>query len=183
MAIRIAFIGKSKAGRTWAADYLRSTHKFKKLSLGEGVTRTLRILYYYGSFKRIPWETRIRVYDALYKIDPEIWIGYMERKLRTTTRDVVIDDPRYLNEVATLKDLGFTIIRLTAPEVRRQRRLSNVKTASPGVLLLHEWFNHDFLEVAGVDYSVYNETKDGTRKALDEIILSLRKLDNPEGIL
>lgn len=177
MAIRIAFIGKNKSGRTWAADYLRSQHNFKKESLGEGVDRILRILYYYGTHKRIPWEHKLLVYDALYKIDPDIWIGYMERKLRTTTRDVVVDDARYINEIKALKELGFTVIRLTAPETRRKRFLKGVKTASPGVLTVHELFNRSFLETAGVDYSIYNETKDGTRKALDEIVSSLRKLD------
>ena len=180
MAIRIAFIGRVKSGRTWAADYLRSQHNFKKESLGDGVTRILRILYYYGSHKQIPWETKLLVYDALYKIDPDIWIGYMERKLRTTTRDVVIDDARYINEITALKDLGFTVIRITAPETRRKRHLKGVKGASPGILTVHELFNRSFLEIAGVDYSIYNETKDGTRKALDEIVESLRKVDNPD---
>ena len=178
MAIRIAFIGKNKSGRTWAADYLRVQHGFKKLSLGEGVTRILRILYYYETHKRIPWEQRLLVYDALYKIDPDVWIGYMERKLRTTVRDVVIDDPRYINELKVLKDLGFIVIRLTAPETRRSRFLKGIKSASPGALTMHEQFNRNFLEIAGVDYSIYNESKDGTRKALDEILLSLKKLDN-----
>ena len=177
MAIRIAFIGKNKSGRTWAADYLRSTHNFKKESLGEGVDRIMRIMYYYGTHKRIPWEQKLLVYDALYKIDPNIWIGYMERKLRTTTRDVVVDDARYINEINTLKDLGFVVIRLTAPEVRRRARLKGVKSASPGALAVHELFNRSFLEVAGVDYSIYNETKDGTRKAIDEILKSLQLLD------
>lgn len=180
MAIRIVLVGKSKAGRTWAADYVRVHHHFRKMSLGEGVTRIHRILYYYGTFKRVPWEQKLEVYDALYKIDPTIWIGYLERKLSTTTSNVIVDDPRYLNEVSALKALGFTVIRITAPETRRRRFVKNVKAAAPGLLVLHEMFSHDFLETAGVDYSIYNETKDGTRKALDEIISSLKKLDNTE---
>jgi hypothetical protein len=180
MAIRIVLIGKSKSGRTWAADYIRAKHHFRKMSLGDGVTRIQRILYYYGTFKRVPWERKLEVYDALYKIDPTVWIGYLERKLRTTTANVVVDDPRYLNELSALKELGFTVIRLTAPETRRKRFSSNTKAASPGLLVLHEMFSRDFLETAGVDYSIYNETKDGTRKALDEIIEKLKKLDNPE---
>lgn len=177
MPLKIAFVGKNKSGRTWAADYLRVHHDFKKLSLNEGVDKMMRTFYYYGDHKRIPWEVRLRVYDALYEIDPSIWIGYLERRLRTTTRDVVVDDPRYLNEINALKDLGFTVIRLTAPETRRRRFLKGVKNAPPGVLAVHELFNRNFLEAAKVDYSIYNETKDGTRKALDEIVKTLRKLD------
>jgi hypothetical protein len=180
MAIKIVFVGKSKSGRTWAADYVRAKYHFKKMSFGQGVARIHRILYYYGTFKRVPWEQKLGVYDALYKIDPTVWIGYLERRLRTTTRDVVVDDPRYLNEVTALKGLGFTVIRLTAPETRRRRFVKNIKAAAPGLLVIHEMFNHDFLETAGVDYSIYNETKDGTRKALDEVINSLKKLDITE---
>jgi hypothetical protein len=178
MAIRIAFVGKNKSGRTWAADYLRSQHNFKKLSLNEGVDRMVRIFYYYGDHKRVPWERRLLMYDALYKVDPNIWIGYLERRLRTTTRDVIVDDPRYINEISALKDLGFTVIRLTAPETRRRRYLKGIKNAEPGTLAVHELFNRNFLETAHIDYSIYNETKEGTRKALDDIIEQLRKLDN-----
>lgn len=177
MAIRIVFVGKSKAGKTWAADYLRREHKFKKVALNDGLLDVLRKLYYYGSHQRIKWETRLLYYDAFYKIDNNIWVGYMERRLRRTTSDVVIDDPRYINEVTVLKGLGFTVIRLVAPEARRSRRLKAFKSAADGLLGVHDLYNRDFDSTVGVDYSIYNDTKEGTRLALDKIVENLRKLD------
>lgn len=177
MAVRIVFVGKSKSGKTWAADYLRSQHNFKKLAFADGLNDVLRKLYYYGTHQRIRWETRLRYYDALYKVDPNIWAGYMERRLRTTTRDVVIDDPRYLNEVAVLKPLGFTVIRLVAPESRRKRRLEAASWAADGLLAVHDLYNRDFNSTVGVDFSIFNVSKDDTRKTLDSIVERLRKLD------
>lgn len=179
MAVRIAFVGKTRAGKTWAADYLRREHGFKKESLNDGLSRILRILYYYDKdYHRISNDTKIIFYDALYKLDNEIWVGYLERRLRTTTRNVVVDDLRYLNEVAVLKRLGFKIIRLVAPEARRNRYIKNLKSAERGLIALHEVYNKDFNEAAGVDYSIYNDTKEGTRLALDSILAELIALDN-----
>jgi dephospho-CoA kinase len=178
MAIRVAFVGKSKAGKTWAADFLRRQRGFKKLSLNDGLRQILRKLYYYETHKTINWQTRVLYYDALYKIDPDIWVGYMERRLRTTTRDVVIDDVRYLNEVARLKELGFVIIRIVAPENKRTRRLNAYRSATSGLVDMHDLYARDFNETAGVDFSIYNDSKDATRASLDDIIADLRKLDS-----
>jgi hypothetical protein len=178
MAIRIVFVGKNKAGKTWAADYLRLKHNFKKEAFNDGLADILRKLYYYGDHQRIRWEVKIKFYDALYKIDPNIWAGYMERRLRTTTRDVVIDDVRYLNEVAVLKTLGFYVIRISAPEERRRRKLHSYKTAADGLLAIHDLYNRDFDNSVGVDYSIFNDSKEDTRLILDQIVERLRFLDN-----
>lgn len=177
MAVRIVFVGKSKAGKTWAADYIRREYNFKKIAFNDGLLEILRKLYYYESHQRIKWETRLRYYDAFYKVDPNVWAGYLERRLRTTTRDVVVDDPRYLNEVAVLKGLGFVVIRLVAPEARRSRRLKAFKSAADGLVAVHDLYNRDFDSTVGVDFSIYNDTKESTRLALDGIVERLRKLD------
>ena len=179
MAIRIVFVGKNKAGKTWAADYLRRQHNFKKESFNDGLAEILRKLYYYGDHQRIRWEFKLKFYDAWYKLDPTIWSGYMERRLRTTIRDVVIDDARYLDEVAALKTLGFYVIRISAPEERRRRKLHSYKGAAEGLLAIHDLYNHDFDNSVGVDYSIFNDSKDDTRKNLDQIIERLRVLGKP----
>lgn len=178
MAVRIAFVGKHKAGKTWAADYLRSAHNFKKLSMANGVHEIIKKVYGYGVKQRVNWETSVRFYDVLYNLDPTIWCGYMGRILSTTTRDVVIDDPRYLNEVQFLKGLGFSIIRIVAPEARRTRKLQMYKKAGAGLLDIHDLYSRDFNAAAGVDYSIYNDSKESARKSLDHIVEVLKGLDN-----
>ena len=101
----------------------------------------------------------------------------MERRLRTTTRDVVIDDARYLNEVAVLKTLGFYVIRISAPEERRRRKLHSYRGAADGLLAVHDLYNRDFDNSVGVDYSIFNDSKVDTQKNLDQIVDRLRILD------
>jgi hypothetical protein len=178
VAVRIALVGRYMSGRTWAAGYLRDAHNFKKESIGEVLDEFVKRLYYYGDHKRVRWETRLRLYDAWYNIDPEIWVGHMERRLRTTTRDVVVDDLRYSNEVAVLKSLGFTVVRVVAPEGRRHKRIEAYKWVDkPGLLAVHEEYNRDFDSSVGVDFSIYNDSKEDSRKSLDDLVGRLRKLD------
>lgn len=172
--IRVAFVGKSKVGVTFCARYLVTHHGFKKLSLQDGVRRMLKRLYYYGTYKRLTWEFRYRVYDALYKIDPNVWINYLEVRLKNTPTDVVVEDVRYMNELDRLKLAGFTIVRITAPEKRRINYIRGILDSDAGTVILNEWFNKDF--AYQVDYSIYNETKEGTRKALDDLVERLKKV-------
>ena len=177
MAVRIALVGKHKSGRTWAADYLRSQHKFKKMAFSDGLHVVIKRLYGYGIKERVRWETGVRIYDALYAVDKTIWCGYIGKLIDMTTLDIVIDDPRYLNEVQFLKDKGFTIVRIVAPEARRTRKLQMYKKAGAGLLDIYDLYSRDFNATAGVDYSIYNDDKESTRKALDKLVLDLRKLD------
>jgi hypothetical protein len=178
--MRIAFVGKSRSGKSFAANYLMKSHGFKRVAFSDGIRRVCTIIYYYDKHKRLRWETRLRMYDALYKIDPSIWVGYVERRLRTTDRDVVVEDARYINEVQELKKLGFTIVRVARPETLRKRHLGKSlgDHAAGGTVLLHEWFNTDPTDSLGVDYSIYNETERGTYAMLDNIVIRLKEKEN-----
>jgi hypothetical protein len=177
--MRIAFVGKKASGKTFAARYLEKKHKFYHKPLREGVFRILRILYYYGDHKHIPWEQEMRVYDALYKLDPDIWIGYLERRLRTSTGDIVVDDARYINEVQKLKELGFILIRINAPEDARKRRIGKaLLDAAENSVILAEYFHKDLSSLYQADYTILNESRDSTRAALDIIIEKERLFEN-----
>lgn len=169
--MRIAFVGKKAAGKTFAARYLTTKYKFKHLSLKDPLYDILKKLYYYGGWKRIPWEQEIKFYDALYKLDPNIWVGYLERRLRTTTMNVVVDDPRYINEVQALKELGFILIRIDAPENQRRKMIpAHLQNAAAGSVGLAEYFHKDISKAYQTDYSVLNTDRDSTRRALDIIL-------------
>ena len=169
--MRIAFVGKKASGKTFAAVHLQNHHKFKRTPLRDGLFRILHILYYYGDWEHIPWEQELRVYDALYKLDNDVWIGYLERRLRTTKRDVVVDDARYVNEVQKLKELGFILIRIDAPESQRKRRIGKaLLDAAENSVILAEYFHKDLTSLYQVDYTIINESRDSTRRTLDLII-------------
>lgn len=158
-------------GRTFAAYYLKKQHGFKTVRISDGVAKMMRYMYMYGKYERPKWERRMDFYDALYKIDNNIHIQYLLRRLETTTNDVVVDDVRYVSEILALKKAGFLIIRISGPERGKRRNITNtLREAAAGASVLHEYFTDSKALAYTTDYSIYNETKDGTRKSLDEIL-------------
>lgn len=173
MSIRIALVGKSKTGRSACATYLEKKHKFKRMGLEDGVREVVKKLYGIQAHKRIPWERRAKIYDALYKVDSDIWINYLARRLSTTTLNTVVDDVRYLNEVDVLKELGFTLVRITAPENVRVTRIPTLTHAAAGSVLAYEWFNKDFTAGIKAEYTIVNSNRLATYKSIDELVKNL----------
>ncbi len=182
MGIRIAFVGKPASGQVSAADYLKKNHGFKRVRFINAVTRICRILYFPHKYQRIDWEKRRSIYDALYKIDPNVFINWIKFKMSNTTWDVVIDDAKYINEVQGLKELGFIIVRINTNTKQRAMSIGRYlgKDIIPGTVTITEYFNKDASEVLQVDYSIYH---DGNLKnlgrTLDEL---LTKFDNDDKI-
>ena len=171
MPLKIAFVGKKAAGKTFAAFYLQKRYKFLRKPLREPLRKFLRTIYYYGDYKRVSWEQELGFYDALYKLDPNIWITHLKRRLNTSTSDIVVEDARYINEVQALKDMGFILIRINAPESLRKRNIGkSLLDAAENSVILAEYFHKDLTSLYRADYTLLNEDKESTRKALDIII-------------
>lgn len=168
MAVRIAFVGKKSVGKTYAAHYLYKRYGFKHLRMVDATHRVIKWFYKYRPYKRIKWERQIEFYDALYALDPDIHIDHILRRLETTTRDVVIDDPRYINEVKKLKEAGFIIIRLNMRETKRVR-LAGISNASSGTVKLNEYYAAGS-DAYPVDYSIINENRESLFHLLDNIV-------------
>lgn len=169
--IRIAFVGLHNAGKTFAAHYLYIHHNFKTMKLMDGTAKVVKWFYKYRHHQRVKWEQRVTFYDALYKIDNDIHVDYLIRKLdggQPTTRDVVVDDARYANEVIKLKAAGFTIIRMTMENEKLKRIVSNKET-SPNRVSINERFSSK-ANVYPVDYSILNVNTEGLYRMLDNII-------------
>jgi len=171
--IRIAFVGKPAAGQASAANYLKTKRGFKRVRFIDAVTRICRLLYFPHKYERIDWEKRRAIYDALYKIDPNVFINWIKFKMSLSTWDIVIDDAKYINEVQGLKELGFTIIRINSSTKHRAMSIGRYlgKNILPGTVTLTEFFNKDASEILQVDYSIYH---DGNLKnlgaTLDELL-------------
>jgi hypothetical protein len=177
LATKLALVGKARVGRSAVAAYLKNAHGFKNMGLQDGTRRILRTLYGWQTYHRVSWQQYTQVYDALYKIDSNIWITFLvDRLKRTTMEDIVVDDVRYINELEILKNLGFKIVRVTAPEIRVRHLTANLFDAAPGSLLVQEWYNKDFTEQVGVDYSIHNGTKEQMRRAIDSLVINLAQI-------
>jgi hypothetical protein len=175
--IKIAFVGKKASGKTFSAFYLSTQYGFKKIRMDDGVSKAMRFFYMYGKHARPSWERKLDIYDALYKIDPTIHINYMLRRLERTTSDVVIEDARYISELQVLKEHGFVIVRIAAPADRLRKISGSVRNAAAGTIVLQEYFNEDKTAGYSTDFSIYNNTREGTRKSLDHLVDTLRNKD------
>jgi len=173
--IKIAFVGRKLAGKSFCAIYLKKQHGFTRMRMDDGVAKAMRFFYLYRPHEKIRWQDRLKFYDAWYKVDPNVHIGYAKHRLSTVVNDVVIEDTRYLNELQELKKLGFTIVRIAAPETRTN--IKGTSTAAPGTLVLQEYFNEDKTVGYSADYSIYNNTKAGTYRSLDALVDKLRNND------
>jgi len=169
--IRIAFVGRAKVGRTFCAEYLRTEYGFTRKRLADPIDKFVKTLYFYKAKERMPWETKMKFYDAIYKIDNDLLINYLGGRMDIGIMDTAVDDVRYMNEALRLKELGFIIVRVTRPrgkETHIKKALG--KDYAPGTLYLQEMYNKDFTRELGVDYSLHNETRSVTRQALDLIV-------------
>src|SRR6185295_19256919 len=171
--LRLAFVGKPNSGQTSCAVYLKRSHGFKRIRLMQGVARIAKVLYFHKNYERIPWAKKRAIYDALYKVDKNIWIGYVENRLSNTTEPIVIDDAKFLNEVMKLKELGFIIIRVNTSMKNRAKAVGRFLGPDiiPGSVAMIEYFNKDPTEALQVDYSIYHDgTLKNLYKTLDELL-------------
>ena len=175
--IRLVLVGKKAVGKSFCADYLEDNWGIKKIGLDEPLQEFVRKVYYYAKYKKMPWEQKLRMYDALYKLDPNMWVTYLEGRLKTTTRDVVVHDPRYISEVQYLQTLGFVVVRVLTPEDSRKRRIGkSLLDAAAGSVILHEYFNSDPTQGYNVDFTIVNDTRENARKSLDIIMEKLKQV-------
>lgn len=171
--IKLGLVGKGQSGKSFVATVLRNEHKFDKMSLQDPAKSIARRLWVYGKGQRVNWERRYKIYDAMYKLDSDVWVRYLLNRVPKTPRDIVVDDIRYINELEMLRASGFIIVRIVRPEALRKGHIK-IMDAAPGTLILHEWFNKDFTDLIRADYTITNDTRDATIKSIDVLVDKLR---------
>ena len=180
--LRIALVGKNKAAKTWAGNYLKEKHKFTHKRLGDPVENFVKNTFYYLGRERgkvFSWSQKLAIYDYLYKMRPDIWVGLMEERMKTQQKDAVVSDVRYIDELEFLRDkVGFTIVRVHAPPPR----LTNVTQAlgreyASGTLYLAEMYAKDFTETIRADHSITFDPKNRqpAKDALNALVKTWRR--------
>jgi hypothetical protein len=170
--LRIAFIGRSQKANTLCARHLYWNYKFRFRGMDDELDSFLRHLYGWPSKRKkyLPWETRLKFYDAWQAIDPLIWAKRTIRRANDeqATYGIVIPDARYLAEIKYLEENGFIFIRvhsLVKPKI--------IKSTNKGAIAYYEWFARDADAYVHAKYSINHESIATTRKALDIIIKEL----------
>lgn len=128
----LAFTGPMGCGKTTACDFLLSQHPFTKLSFKTPLIEELKrnfpqllqdLSAHYGMsvndlFLKKPPMVRhlMQEYgtDVRRKDDKDYWVKEWKR---AAVGDILVDDVRFLNEAAAVRELGGKIIRLTRPDL------------------------------------------------------------------
>jgi hypothetical protein len=136
MPSRIALCGLAGSGKSTAADYFVSRHGFKRLSYAAPIKRMIRSMLIEGGagFMEAVEMTDGRLKErpspflcghspryALQKlgtefgrdiIGPDIWRRILLNKVRKHSCPLVVDDVRFGDEIADLREAGFLIVRI-----------------------------------------------------------------------
>lgn len=179
--LRIALVGRNKMASVWTGNYLGKHHGFEHKRLSDPVeTFVKRTHWYLGprKGKAYVWERKLDIYDFFYKMEPDIWVKYVEWRLEKQQKPVVVSDVRYISELEYLrKNLGFKIVRIQA----QPKRLENIskslgKSYAPGTLALAEKYAKDFTATVAADFTFKWDT-DYRDEARASIISILDQLD------
>lgn len=174
--IKILLVGKRKQPITWASIYLKDRHKFTRIRFLDGVRRIVKTIYgphfrYYD----FPWERRFNVYNTIYRLDKNAWAGFMERRVRKLSNNVVIDDPHYVNEVNYLVDnLNFIVVRIDFQSKIKPTPGRALLDSEPGTVLLQEHYGASRTSPYKVEFTLTVYSRQQLYGALDSLVETLK---------
>jgi len=179
--LKIAFVGKSKESNTYCARYLWKSYKFRFWGMDDELDKFLRRLHNskYTFRPKMNYQHKLRYYDAWYKLDPDIWIRHILYRINEgrATRNAVVPDARYLNEIKALQEDGFVIIRVSVPDKFYSKKSTSIKmlndTVNPGAIDYYEWFSPHVNSIIKADYSIHIDSFASLRRSIDKIISDL----------
>lgn len=129
---RIAICGPMASGKSYAADYLVTHHRYTKMALADKLKAIAYELYGVagkdGDGRRMYQELG----DSLRAFDDDVFTKYTISKIKQfyVNNKIVIDDLRLPKEADILRNAGFFIIAVNTDDETRLRR---VDTLYPGV--------------------------------------------------
>lgn len=136
----IALMGKARSGKDSVAGQLCEAHGFTRVAfadpLKEHALKVNPIISFGGPWRladevgRLGWEFAKDTHPEIRRIlqhigqgvrdlDPYFWVRIAVDKISEVTGPVVVTDVRYPNEVATLRAIGFRVVRVVRPSDAR----------------------------------------------------------------
>jgi dephospho-CoA kinase len=153
---KIALTGRLRAGKDTAAGYLALYYDFTPYAFGDELKES-----FHRAFPNVPGLPKPRNFYQKFGqwareiMGEDIWITHCLGKIdRYRSERVVITDLRQPNEYSALREAGYKIIRISAPESLRIKRALDAGDDFTIHDLVHETeLNVDTFDV---DYDVWN---------------------------
>lgn len=137
--IKIALFGKMRSGKDTVGKMLIEELGFKRYAFGDGIGAIIAEYFPQDWAKGKPRGHYQLIGQTFRQLDEEVWINYLLNKVEQdgATR-VVVTDGRQQNESKRLKEEGYVIVKVEAPEeIRIKRILESGDTWTP------EQLNHE----------------------------------------
>jgi adenylate kinase family enzyme len=120
--MKISICGKMCSGKTTLAKYIYSLKENTKIiSFADKLKEIARDLFNMEDKDR---NLLILLGKKMREIDPNVWINATIKKSKQF-ENLIIDDIKYFNELKTLRDNGFKIIKLNISDDLQLKRLKN----------------------------------------------------------
>jgi len=123
MGIKIGLVGKAGTGKDTVAAYLVAVYGFRKFAFADKLKEIDAELFGPTEGKN---RKRLQEFGQFCrKINPNVWIEQLDKKLRGYNGNVVITDIRQWNELKYCQDNGFVIVKIICDDNIRFQRMKD----------------------------------------------------------
>lgn len=179
-ALKIAFIGPMRSGKSEAARYLAETYDFEKVSFGDHLRYCVETVWGVNETGVKPRAQLQQLGQLARQFDPDVWVKPLAAKVFQLTAgnanrerqvSVVIDDLRQPNEYEWCKANGFTVVRVVSgPDAQQQRIEALGETYDPAHLAHETEQHHAYFAADDVILNFASTSKDELHTQLDALI-------------
>lgn len=147
----VGLIGKAGSGKTTLANVFQREGGFTKKAFGDGVKSTIlkagilteREIIEKGPKCRFMLQ-HIATDLIREQVDPDFWVRIIRTYLYSIdldSKNIVIDDVRFLNEAKMIKDFRGTLVRIYRPgvETMNHRSETEMDQVKPDILFMNDW--------------------------------------------
>jgi len=179
-ALKIAFIGPMRSGKSEAARYLAETYDFERVSFGDHLRYCVETVWGVNTTGVKPRAQLQQLGQLARQFDPDVWVKPLAAKVFQLTAgnanrerqvSVVIDDLRQPNEYEWCKANGFTIVRVISGAGAQKERMEALGEEYEPAQLAHETEQHH--RKFDAEYQILNgdnDTLELLHKQLDALI-------------
>lgn len=127
----IGIMGQKFNGKDTIADYICKTYHFKKLAFATVLKSVCTLIYNLSHtqlnsndketvdlrYNKSPRQIMQDIGQKLKELDPDIWINHLNEERKKTSKNIVISDVRFQNEVDYINKNGGIIIKVINPRI------------------------------------------------------------------
>lgn len=179
-ALKLAFIGPMRSGKSEAARYLAETYDFERVSFGDHLRYCVETVWGVNTTGVKPRAQLQQLGQLARQFDPDVWVKPLAAKVFQLTAgnanrerqvSVVIDDLRQPNEYEWCKANGFTIVRvISTPDAQKERIEALGETYDPAHLAHETEQHHAYFAADDVILNFASTSKDELHTQLDALI-------------